>query len=230
MKYTDSKSPVAREAHPFFFPLLIAALATLLLQWYFWAMLLLVLALYVLWFFRNPQRTPSSTSAQAVISPADGKVAAIGIVPADGFDDGQALRIAVFMSLFNVHMNWSPMSGTITADSYFPGKFLNAMDDKSSDENERKILHLRTPQGKNIVIKLIAGLVARRIVSPVTTGDEVRQGEKIGLIRFGSRVEVLLPPDSELKVSLGEMVQGGHTLLAIIKDSSSPIVLPENPD
>lgn len=230
MKYTDSKSPVAREAHPFFFPLLFAALATLLLHWYLWSLLLLVLAIYVLWFFRNPQRSPSSSSALAVISPADGKVTAIGIVPAEGFENGQALRIAVFMSLFNVHMNWSPMSGTVTADSYFPGKFLNAMDDKSSDENERKILHLRTHQGNNIVIKLIAGLVARRIVSPIQAGDEVKQGEKIGLIRFGSRVEVLLPPDSDLKVSLGEMVQGGHTLLAILKDSSSPIILPEDHD
>ena len=230
MNYTDSKSPIAREAHPFFFPLLLAALATLLLKWYLWALILLVLVLYVLWFFRNPQRTPSSNLAQAVISPADGKVTAIGIVPAEGFDNGQALRIAVFMSLFSVHMNWSPMSGTITVDNYFPGKFLNAMDDKSSDENERKILHLRATDGHNIVVKLIAGLVARRIVSPLKTGDEVRQGEKIGLIRFGSRVEVLLPSDSELKISLGEMVEGGHTLLAILKDSSSPIILPENPD
>jgi phosphatidylserine decarboxylase len=230
MKYADSKSPVAREAHPFFFPLLLAALATLLLQWYAWALLLLILALYVLWFFRNPQRTPASASALAVISPADGKITAIGLVPAEGFDDGQALRIAVFMSLFNVHMNWSPMSGTITSDKYFPGKFLNAMDDKAGDENERKILHLRTTQGKNIIIKLIAGLVARRIVSPVKSGDDLKQGEKIGLIRFGSRVEVLLPSDSELKVSLGEMVQGGHTLLAILKDSSTPIILPENPE
>lgn len=199
----------------FVFPLVLVAAVALLLGWYAWSLLLVVLTLYVLWFFRNPVRiTP--TRGDAIIAPADGRVVAAGIVPCDQFEGGQALRVAVFMSLFNVHINWAPATGEVESAEHFRGSFLNAMDDKSSEQNERRILRMRLACGSRIVVRLVAGLVARRIVSPVDTGDRLSRGEKIGLIRFGSRAEVLLPADSSLQVAMGDHVRGGETILALL--------------
>jgi phosphatidylserine decarboxylase len=209
-----STSPIiAREAFPYAFAIGVAFALCLLFWWIVWAFGLLVAGIYVLWFFRNPSRT-AATGANLVIAPADGRVVAAGIVASDEFPDGQALRIAVFMSLFNCHINWSPCSATVLRAEYHPGLFLNAMEDKASEENEHKTLLLKTPAGQKLVVKLVAGLVARRIVCPLEEGDEVVQGERIGLIQFGSRVETLLPASSVLRVAPGMGVTGSRTVLA----------------
>ncbi|GIX44375.1 MAG: phosphatidylserine decarboxylase proenzyme [Candidatus Sumerlaea sp.] len=168
---------------------------------------------YTLWFFRNPDR-PTPRNQAHFLAPADGTVVATGIVEHPAFPNQQALRIAIFMSLFNVHMNWAPCDATVENVEYYPGKFLNAMEDKSSEENERKILTLRDATGEIVVVKLVAGMIARRIVSPLEKGDNIAQGEKIGLIRFGSRVELLVPAHCKLCVRVGQKTRGGVTVLA----------------
>ncbi len=216
MNYRASKFIIAREAWPFALPL--AALAAL----FVWlgmeivAAITAVLFVYVLAFFRNPQRHADNAAAADVISPADGKIVAAGLVPHPDFAGGQALRIAIFMNVFNVHVNWAPVSGAVTRAAHHCGSFLNAMSDKCADENERKVLALRMADGTPVVVKLVAGLIARRIVCPLEAGDNVRRGDKIGLIRFGSRVEVLLPASSALRVQSGEFVRGGRTILATL--------------
>ena len=176
--------------------------------------MLAVLCVYVIWFFRNPERvTPAD--ADAIVAPADGLVVAAGIVPCPDFEGGQALRVGVFMSLFNVHINWTPCAGTIERAQHFPGRFLNAMVDKAAEENERKVLLLRRAgDNARVMVKLVAGLVARRIVCPLEAGDIVQTGEKTGLIRFGSRVEVLLPANARLCTAVGAKVRGGMTVVA----------------
>jgi phosphatidylserine decarboxylase len=218
MKYTTTH-PIAREALPF---LAIGGLLTLgflvlgaMLSCticYFFSALGLLASCYVLWFFRHPRR-PLQKSAQHLLSPADGTITSVGIVSEPTFPQGQALRVAVFMSLFNVHINWAPCDATVEEIEYFPGKFINAMDDKSSEVNERKVLRLKLPTGEPIVVKLVAGLVARRIVSPIERGDILEQGETIGLIRFGSRVEVLAPTSYRPKVEVGDKVVGRVSIL-----------------
>lgn len=220
MNYRPTHFPITREAWPFAIPV---ALVGVLAAWLHWppvALFLGLLLVYILFFFRNPERqTPADPLA--VTAPADGKVVAAGIVSHPEFEGGQALRIAVFMSLFNVHMNWAPCAGKVEKTLYCPGSFLNAMEDKCSEENERKVLTLRTPHGVLLVVKLVAGLVARRIVCPVEQGDCLSAGDKIGLIRFGSRVETLLPATSILQVKVGMHVRGGETVLALLEQHST---------
>jgi phosphatidylserine decarboxylase len=180
---------------------------------------------YTLWFFRNPNR-PTPRNPAHYLAPADGTVVATGLVKHPAFPNQQALRIAIFMSLFNVHMNWAPCDATVEDVQYYPGKFLNAMEDKSSEENERKILTLRDVTGQIVVVKLVAGMIARRIVSPLEKGDRIAQGEKIGLIRFGSRVELFVPAHYKLCVRVGEKTYGGVTVLASHTDSTPPNTAP----
>jgi phosphatidylserine decarboxylase len=217
MNWQATSAPVAREALPFAVPLGLLAVAAIALGWHSVGVIFALLLAYVLAFFRNPLRTPSSSQPDAIISPADGVVVACGPTGDDGGVGTPAVRIAVFMSLFDVHINWAPCAGTITAAEHIPGRFLNAMDDKSSAENERKVLLVERPDGRRLLVRLVAGLVARRIVSPLEVGDTVAAGEKIGLIRFGSRVEVVLPADAELRVARGDRVRGGETVLAILR-------------
>lgn len=221
MNYEASRFPVAREAWPFALPLAGAAILALCFNMPWWGITLVVLFVYVLYFFRNPDRaTPSGPGI--VVAPADGKIVAAGIVPAAGFDGGQALRIAIFMNVFNVHINWAPHSGLVENAVHYPGKFLNAMENKSAEENERKILDMRSAGGHPFVVKIVAGLVARRIVSPIAAGDRLEIGEKIGLIRFGSRVEVLVPAESRLEVYNGMKVRGGETVIAVLPQNGAP--------
>ena len=213
MKYQDNGLPVAREAWPFAVPLLAAAIVFGLVGFFPVAVGLSVLLVAVLAFFRNPVRK-APAGGSAIVAPADGRVVAAGIVECPDFPDGQALRIAVFMSLLNVHMNWAPCAGKVLTSEHFPGRFLNAMEDKASVENERKVLRMEHDTGARVVVKLVAGLVARRIVCPAREGDVLARGEKIGMIRFGSRVEVLVPATSELNVRLNMRVRGGETVVA----------------
>jgi phosphatidylserine decarboxylase len=186
------------------------------LLWYFspfLAVVPIVLALFFLWFFRDPNRlTP--TDANIVISPADGKVTAIAQYEHRG---EPRTRISIFLNVFNVHVNRSPISGVIKAVQYQKGKFGNAMGAVSSDANEQNIVTVEG-DGHTVVFKQIAGLLARRIVFSKKVGDQVQRGERIGLIKFASRVDVILEPAAKVMVKLGDNVVGAKTVIAMFED------------
>ena len=174
------------------------------------------LTLWCVYFFRDPDRHVP-TREGLIVSPADGVVQMIerSVPPEElGLGNDPLLRISVFLNVFNVHVNRVPLGGTVVKQVYRPGKFLNAALDKASDENERHAVHLRTNDGKDIVFVQIAGLVARRIVCHLTDGQEVRSGERFGLIRFGSRTDIYLPDGVEPQVGVGQNMVGGETVIA----------------
>src|SRR5262245_16671067 len=200
---------IAREGWPFvgFF----LALAALLAWRYPWpAGGLLLLGGFCAFFFRDPERGLPPGDA-LVLSPADGKVVKVGSAP-DGAAAG-AQQISIFLSIFDVHVNRSPIAGTIERVEYHKGEFLPAWDDKASLRNEQNTVTVERA-GQRVVFKQIAGLIARRIVFRKRPGDAVARGERVGLIRFGSRVDVLLPPGARVMVKPGDRVQGGSSVLA----------------
>ena len=205
--------------HPAGWPFIAAfAIGAVLLAWWMEPLGYLgaLLTAWCAYFFRNPDRiTP--TRQGLVISPADGVVQSIvrAVPPAElEMGDAPLTRVAVFMKVFNVHVNRAPIDGTISKVSYRPGKFLNASLDKASEDNERQSLKITTTDGKDIAFVQIAGLVARRILCWTKVGDGVRAGERFGLIRFGSRVDVYLPDGVEPLVSIGQTAVAGETVLA----------------
>lgn len=175
----------------------------------------LAFLIIILQFFRNPAVTPTKGD-NLVVSPADGKVVVIEEVDADEYFDGKRLQISVFMSPFNVHVNRNPVAGIVRYFKYHPGKYLVAWHPKSSTENERTAVVIETPQKKQVLFKQIAGALAKRIVWYVKEGQPVEQGAEMGFIKFGSRVDLLLPPDAKVKVQLNQKVKGGKTILAEI--------------
>jgi phosphatidylserine decarboxylase len=176
-----------------------------------YAVPLLLLAAFFLWFFRDPERqTP--TVPGAIVSPGDGKVTDVSVVNSDGAPHN---RISIFLSVFDVHVNRSPISGVIREVRYQRGKFLNAMSAHSADENEQNIVTVEN-EGRTVIFKQIAGLIARRIVFNFKVGDNVACGERVGLIKFGSRVDVLFDRDAAIQVRLGDRVKGGATVLALL--------------
>lgn len=176
------------------------------------AFVLTVLALWVAYFFRDPERT-GARGERLVVSPADGKVIMITNVNEPAFMGGEALRISVFMNVFDVHVNRYPVSGTVAYLHYNEGKFINAARDKASLENEQMSVGIET-NGHKVLTRQIAGLIARRIVTYSKPGEAVTQGERMGLIRFGSRVDVFLPPASKPLVKVGDRAYAGVTVLA----------------
>ena len=176
----------------------------------------LVLTVWCFYFFRDPERvTPDKPDL--VVSPADGTVQMITKVKAPeelGLGDAKFTRVSVFMSVFNVHVNRAPAEGKILKSVYVPGKFLNATLDKASKDNERQILAMKTKGGKTLCFVQIAGLVARRILCEATEGMEYKAGERFGLIRFGSRLDVYLPEGVEPQVCLGQTMVAGETVIA----------------
>jgi phosphatidylserine decarboxylase len=213
LNYVPTVGPFCREAYPFGLPPLIVGIAAGWAGWTIPALVFVGMATFVFWFFRNPDRL-GPEDPLAVWSPADGRVVGFGIVAQPDMPGGQALRIGIFLSLINVHVSWSPIAGRVSRTAYVPGKYLNAMNDKSATENERKLVVLESKSGQRVELMLVAGLVARRIVCPLEEGDHLKRGEKIGLIRFGSRVEILLPAESDLMVQPGDFVAGARTVLA----------------
>lgn len=170
----------------------------------------LLLAAFFLWFFRDPERRIPAVQG-AIVSPADGKVTDISPVQ----ENGQCrTRISIFLSVFDVHVNRSPVSGVIEEIRYQQGKFVNAMSAASAEQNEQNIVTIRSDAGM-VVMKQIAGLLARRIVFTKKVGDQLERGERVGLIKFGSRTDVVFPADAEMKVRVGDHVKGGSTVLAI---------------
>lgn len=200
------KLPFAPEGWPFILTLAALLAASLLLCWWIPAGVLALLLAFVVNFFRDPERQVPA-GAGVFVAPADGKV-----IRAEATADG--LRIDTFMNVFNVHVNRAPMSGRITHMQYYPGKFINASFDKASEENERNRFEMETDDGMRIAFTQIAGLVARRIVSYVAVGDRVEAGQRVGMIRFGSRVDCEIPAGFELCVRVGEHVTAGKTVLA----------------
>ena len=183
-----------------------------------WALPACLLALFFLWFFRDPERAIPG-SAGAVVSPADGKVTDVSSLVING---GAQTRISIFLSVFDVHVNRSPLAGVIREVRYQKGKFLNAMNPASAEHNEQNAVTVEG-DGQTVVFKQIAGLLARRIVFNKQVGDPVSRGERIGLIKFGSRVDVLLDASATLQIKVGDRVKGGSSVLAYLGAAREPL-------
>ena len=206
----NHRSYIISEGYPFIIPLGLVTVIAFAAGFNWIAGPLLLLTLFVIGFFRNPERTMPDDPRQ-IISPADGKVIGIEEIAGDGNPAGSLLKISIFMNVFNVHVNRIPVSGEVLSISYKPGKFLSADLDKASALNERNTVLLRTDGGREIWVVQIAGLIARRIVCWLKEGAKVTKGERFGLIRFGSRVELFLPLGSMLVVKKGDKVRAGET-------------------
>ena len=202
---------IAREGWPF---LAAATLVALAVTWFggWWSLPFWVIALFVLQFFRDPAREIPPGDG-LVLSPADGRIVQVGAAR-DEYLKRDSVKISVFMNVFNVHSNRSPVDGTVQDVWYFPGAFVNAALDKASTDNERNALHLRTASGQDVTCVQVAGLIARRILCYFGKGDRLARGERYGFIRFGSRVDVYLPPGSTPRVAIGDKVSATSTVLA----------------
>ena len=206
---------MVKEAYRFAIPPLAIGVIFIFLRWNWPAGVLIFLGLFVFYFFRDPERA-IPTDAGAVVSPADGKVVAIVDEP---FDSVPGHRISIFLSIWNVHVQRAPVAGRIVKVVYRPGKFMGAFRSAASVENEQNVIYIHSPQG-SMVFKQIAGAIARRVLCWKSPGDEVALGQRVGLIRFGSRVDVWLPMDAQIVVKRGENVAGGASVIA--KWNSTP--------
>jgi len=188
-------------------------------QWFHFLVygLLSVWFIWTLSFFRVPHRKPNFSDINQVVSAADGTVVAIEEVHEPEYFNDKRIQISVFMSPFNVHVNWYPIAGEVSYTKYHPGKFLVAYHPKSSTENERNTVVVRREDGQEVLMRQIAGVMARRIISYAKTGDQAMPGKEFGIIRFGSRVDFFFPTDAEIKVSIGQKVKGLKTTLAVLK-------------
>ena len=203
---------IAPEGWPFVMLPVFAGIVVAILGFGVLALLLVALGAFGLLFFRNPPRS-CDASPQVACSPADGKIVTIGAAPEALVDRGLPLQVSVFMSPLDVHVNRAPIAGRLVDYSYTPGKKISAFKDKASLDNEQNLSVWEGPAGR-IALKQIAGMIARRIVFDHTPGVEVQRSQRIGLIRYGSRVDVFLPPGTEVLVALGDRVRAGETPLA----------------
>jgi phosphatidylserine decarboxylase len=202
---------VAKEGWPFLaIAIVVAAAVTFFGGW--WSIPFWIIALFILQFFRDPGREVPQGEG-LVLSPADGRIVVVGKAR-DDYLKRDALKISVFMNVFNVHSNRAAVAGKVEGVWYFPGKFVNADLDKASTENERNAMHLRTESGTDVTLVQVAGLIARRILCYSKQGDALAAGDRYGFIRFGSRVDVYLPPDAVPKVAIGDKVSATTTVLA----------------
>ena len=205
---------IAREGWPFLAGAVVIALLFSIFGGGVLATLAWVIALFVLQFFRDPPREiPQEVGA--VLSPADGRVIKVEHTQ-DPYGEREAILVSVFMNVFNVHSNRSPVDGTIQKVQYFPGKFVNADLDKASSENERNAIVLKTADQQIVTFVQVAGLIARRILCYVQANDVLSRGQRYGFIRFGSRVDVYLPLDAKVNVSIGDKVSATTTILATL--------------
>jgi phosphatidylserine decarboxylase len=206
---------MVRDGYYYGFVLLAAAALVGWMAAPLWSIPALLLAAFFLWFFRDPDRVIPD-EAGAVVSPADGRVTDISAQPVDG---SARTRISIFLNVFNVHVNRSPIAGIIADVRYQKGKFLNAMNAASAEHNEQNAVTVEG-EGHTVVFKQIAGLLARRIVFTKKMGDVVRRGERIGLIKFGSRVDVFVDASADLQIKIGDHVKGGASVLAYVSAAS----------
>jgi len=202
---------MVRDAYYYAVPLLAAAALLGWLAGPLWALPVGLLALFFLWFFRDPEREVTDAPG-ALVAPADGKVTSVAQVMSGGLPQ---LRISIFLSVFDVHVNRCPIAGVIRSVVYQKGKFLNAMNAASAEQNEQNIVTVEN-DGQRVVFKQIAGLLARRIVFTKKVGDRVERGERVGLIKFGSRVDVLMDASAGVQVRVGDRVKGGSSVLAYV--------------
>ncbi len=205
--------PVCREGVPFIGTLVFWALLTAILGMKWWAVGFGLLASFTLYFFRDPERV-TPVEDDLVCAPADGRVIRVEEVKEGPFCQGSRVRLSIFMTIFNCHVNRSPVSGTVEGVRYQKGQFWPADHRKSFGQNEQNGVVIHTECGKIVEVVQVAGLIARRIVCWVEKGDELTKGQRIGLIRFGSRVDVYLPPDSHIYVKIGDRVRAGETIIA----------------
>jgi phosphatidylserine decarboxylase len=202
--------------------LIVAALVAWTTGIWAWAIVPMLLAAFFLWFFRDPERlVPAGPGL--VVSPGDGLVTETVAITTP---DGPRQRISIFLSVFDVHVNRSPIGGVLSDVHYQKGQYLNAMNPASADRNEQNVVTVRGADGVEVIFKQIAGLLARRIVFNYRQGDSVERGQRVGLIKFGSRVDVLLPAEARLLVKVGERVQGGASVLAAMPEAEIVFAAP----
>lgn len=184
------------------------------LQWLLIALAIAVLG-FTLYFFRDPERTTpeGAVGGSVILAPADGKVVLVEDVHEPLYLNGPARQVSIFLSPLNVHVNRNPVDGVVEYDKYVPGEYLVAWHPKASEKNERSQIGVRHPSGAKVLYKQIAGAVARRIVYNIKEGDEVVAGERFGIVKFGSRMDILVPPQSEIDVKVGDRTVGGETVL-----------------
>jgi phosphatidylserine decarboxylase len=212
---------VAREGWPFLAAAGVAAVLVHALAGFWWAAPLWLAAIFILQFFRDPARVVPQEPA-AVLAPADGRVVAVELAR-DPYLERDALKMSVFMNVFNVHSNRSPVDGEVRQAWYHPGRFVNAALDKASLENERAALWIRTSGGADVTCVQIAGLIARRILCYAKAGQRLTRGERYGFIRFGSRVDVYLPPGAVPRAAVGDKVYATETVLALLPLMSAQV-------
>ena len=208
--------PIARAGYPYIGAAAFSTAVLALLGLTALTLISLAATFFICYFFRDPDRVVP-TRPEAVVSPADGKVIAAGLQDRSPFHEGACLKVSIFMSVFNVHVNRIPHEGRIKQIRYFPGKFFSANLDKASRHNEHNAMWLETDKGQPICFVQIAGLIARRIICYAQEGDRVQRGQRFGLICFGSRLDIYLPPETLLKVAVGDRVSAGTTVLGDLK-------------
>ena len=208
----ETRWPIAKEGLPFLIPAILLTLLFTGLGWKVLTVPALLLSLFIAFFFRNPKRKIPSLR-NIILSPADGKIIHIGECEEDRFLKQKAIKVSIFMSPFNVHINRAPASGKVLETRYHPGRFLVASRDKASLLNEQNAFVMETEERSKILLVQIAGFVARRIVCYVKTGDLLKRGESFGMIRFGSRVDLYLPTDVRPIVRVGQRVKGGESII-----------------
>ena len=213
-----NRAPIAVEGVPFVAAAGIISVIFYVICWVIPAVIFFAFTLFIIWFFRNPERNIPS-GKNLIISPADGKIIEVRNVTEDRILKSRTTKISIFMNIFNVHINRIPCSGRIFDIIYNKGKFISANMEKASLENEQNAVVLETPSGDKILFVQIAGLIARRIVCRLKKGESVEIGQRFGLIRFGSRVDVYLPTDADVKVTIGQKVKGGESILAILNEN-----------
>jgi len=207
---------IAREGWPFIVgAIMVALLVNIFVSW-LWAIPFWIIAVFVLQFFRDPPRDIPSVS-NAILAPADGRIVAVEKL-LDPYLKRDAIKVSVFMNVFNVHSNRSPVDGEVRDKWYFSGKFINADLPKASLENERNALWIKTDNGADVTCVQIAGLIAKRILCSAKPGDHLARGQRFGFIRFGSRVDVYLPTNAKINVNIGDKVYATSTILAELRE------------
>ena len=209
---TQRRWPIAKEGFPFLIPAALLTIFFVGMDWKVLAFLGILLTLFIAFFFRNPKRT-IPTLQNVILSPADGTIINLGECEEDRFLKGKALKVSIFMSLFDVHINRAPASGKVLQRSYHPGRFQVANVEKSSLLNEQNAVILETEDRLNILLVQIAGFVARRIVCYARAGDTLKKGQIFGLIRFGSRIDLYLPTEVRPIIRVGQHVKGGESII-----------------
>jgi len=209
---TQDRSPIAKEGLPFIAAAAVLSLIFILLGWKILAFLGIVLALFIVYFFRNPERKIPRLQ-NIILSPADGRIIEVGEAQERRFLSEKTLKVSIFMSLFDVHLNRSPVSGKVLQKKYYPGEFFVAHAEKASLRNEQNVILMEAEDRYHLVLVQIAGIVARRIVCYPKPGDLLKRGEILGLIRFGSRVDLYLPLDVRPAVKVGQKVKAGESVI-----------------